>query len=84
MLDCPPALSGVVVAALVAVDEVLIPVTGRGMNLDAVVEAPDLLEELVDGELRASLPVLRTLLTEYDSRLNLAQAVRTELTEQAT
>jgi cellulose biosynthesis protein BcsQ len=84
MLDCPPALSGVVVAALVAVDEVLIPVTGRGMNLDAVVEAPDLLEEIVDGELRASLPVLRTLLTEYDSRLNLAQAVRTELTEQAT
>jgi cellulose biosynthesis protein BcsQ len=84
MLDCPPALSGVVVAALVAVDEVLIPVTGRGMNLDAVVETPDLLEEIVDGELRASLPVLRTLLTEYDSRLNLAQAVRTELTEQAT
>jgi chromosome partitioning protein len=84
LLDCPPALGGVVVAALVAVDEVLIPVTGRGMSLDAVVEVLDLLEEIVDGELRPSMPVLRTLLTEYDSRLNLAQAVRSELTEQAT
>jgi cellulose biosynthesis protein BcsQ len=83
VLDCPPALSGVVVAALVAVDEVLIPVTGRGMSLDVVVEALDLFEEIVDGELRASVPILRTVLTECDSRLNLAQAVRTERNEQA-
>ncbi len=83
LLDCPPSLGGIVVAALVAVDEVLVPVTGRGMSLDAVVEALDLLEEIVEGELRSSMPLVRTLITEFDGRLSLAQAVRGELAAQA-
>jgi chromosome partitioning protein len=83
LLDCPPSLSGIVVSALVVADEVLIPVTSRGMSLDAVVEVLDLIKEIVDGELRANMPTIRTLVTEYDGRLNLAQAVREELVAQA-
>lgn len=78
-LDCPPSLTGIVVSSLVACDEVLIPVTSRGMSLDAVVEVVELIKEIVDGELRQSTPIIRTLVTEYDGRLNLARAVREEL-----
>lgn len=84
VLDCPPSLSGIVVSALVVADEVVIPVTSRGMSLDAVVEVLDLIKEIVDGELRTSMPTIRTLVTEYDGRLNLAQAVREELISQAS
>jgi len=84
LLDCPPSLSGIVVSALVAADEILIPVTSRGMSLDAVVEVLDLIKEIVDGELRPNMPSIRTLVTEYDGRLNLAQAVRQELVAQAS
>lgn len=79
LLDCPPSLGGIVVSALVAVDEVIVPVTGRGMSLDAVVEVRDLLDEIMDGELREKIPTVRILITEYDSRLRLGQAVRNEL-----
>jgi chromosome partitioning protein len=81
-LDCPPGLTGIVVSSLVACDEVIIPVTSRGMSLDAVVEVIELIREIVDGELRPSMPVIRALVTEYDARLNLAQAVREELLSQ--
>lgn len=83
LLDCPPSLSGIVVSAFVAVDEILVPVTGRGMSVEALVEVLDLLKEIVEGELRSKAPEVRTLVTEFDGRLSLAQTVRAELASEA-
>jgi chromosome partitioning protein len=79
IFDCPPSLSPIVVAALVAVDEVIIPLRAQGMSLEAIDETLRLVDEIVEYKLRPARPAIRALVTEYDGRLRQARAVLDEV-----
>jgi chromosome partitioning protein len=77
--DCPASLDGIVIAALVAADIVIIPVRAQGMSLEAIDETLRLIDEIVEYNLRDSRPLVRALVTEYDGRLNHSRAVFDEV-----
>jgi chromosome partitioning protein len=83
ILDCPPSLSGIVLAALVAVDEVIIPISADAMSLDAVSETRQLIGEILESGLRPTTPTIKSLVTRYDGRLRLAREVKDALATEA-
>jgi chromosome partitioning protein len=75
LLDCPSALSRVVMSAIIAADEIIMPVRPHTMSLDAVAEMLQIVEEVEDAQLRTkpNPPKIRPLITEPDnSRLGKA------------
>lgn len=80
LLDCPPTLSHLTVAALAAADSVLIPVQGEFYSLKAFDAFMKLIRTVQMG-INPSIDIEGFLFTMYNPRLRLAQRVRTELEE---
>jgi chromosome partitioning protein len=78
LLDCPPSLGPVAVNALVAADQVIVPVQAEYLALEGLVQFLDTLK-LVQRELNPSLQMTGVLITMYDDRTRLSQDVEREL-----
>jgi chromosome partitioning protein len=74
LIDCPPSLGLLTVNALVAADEVLIPIQCEYYALEGLEQLLRTVE-LVRGHLNATLRVSTILLTMYDGRTRLATQV---------
>jgi chromosome partitioning protein len=78
LLDCPPSLGPLTVAALVAADRVIVPVQTEYLALEGLAGLLETLE-LVRRELNPSLTVAGMLLTMHDGRTRLGQDVEREV-----
>ncbi len=78
LLDCPPSLGPVAINALVAADQVIVPVQAEYLALEGLVQFLDTVR-LVQRSLNPSLEVAGVVLTMYDDRTRLAQDVEREL-----
>jgi chromosome partitioning protein len=80
LLDCPPSPGILTVSALVAADEVLIPVTMGAMEPDGVANLLRTVE-LVTARLNPVLRITAVPPVKYDERQNLSRDVLTALTK---
>ena len=80
LLDCPPSLGPVAVNALVAADQVIVPVQAEYLALEGLVQFLETLQ-LVRQELNPRLEMAGVLITMHDDRTRLAQDVERELRE---
>jgi chromosome partitioning protein len=80
LLDCPPSLGPVAVNALVAADQVIVPVQAEYLALEGLVQFLDTVK-LVQRELNPSLQMAGVLITMYDDRTRLSRDVERELRE---
>jgi chromosome partitioning protein len=78
LLDCPPSLGPLTVAALVAADRVIVPVQTEYFALEGLAGLLETLE-LVRRELNPRLTVAGMLLTMHDGRTRLGQDVEREV-----
>ncbi len=78
LLDCPPSLGPLTVAALVAADRVIVPVQTEYLALEGLAGLLETLE-LVRSELNPGLTVAGMLLTMHDGRTRLGQDVEREV-----
>lgn len=78
LLDCPPSLGPLTVAALVAADRVIVPVQTEYLALEGLAGLLETLE-LVRSQLNPGLTVAGMLLTMHDSRTRLGQDVEREV-----
>ncbi len=78
LLDCPAQRGLMSVNALVAADEVLIPLEVSAMALDGFVQLMDTIEA-IKKSLNANLNICGVLATRVDNRTKLSQAVVDEL-----
>ena len=74
LIDCPPSLGLLTLNALVAADEVLIPIQCEYYALEGLEQLLRTVE-LVRGHLNATLRISTILLTMYDGRTRLATQV---------
>jgi chromosome partitioning protein len=74
LIDCPPSLGLLTINALVAADEVLIPIQCEYYALEGLEQLLRTVE-LVRGHLNATLRISTILLTMYDGRTRLATQV---------
>jgi chromosome partitioning protein len=80
LLDCPPSLGPLTVSALVAADEVIVPVQTEYFALEGLAGLLETLE-LVRRELNPGLVVAGMLLTMHDGRTRLGRDVEREVRE---
>ena len=78
LLDCPPSLGPLTVAALVAADRVIVPVQTEYFALEGLAGLLETLA-LVRRELNPRLTVAGMLLTMHDARTRLGQDVEREV-----
>jgi chromosome partitioning protein len=78
VIDCPPALDLLTLNALAAVDSVLIPMQAEYFALEGISELLDTIARIRES-MNPNLGVEGVVLTMYDERTNLAQAVAGEL-----
>ena len=78
LIDCPPSLGLLTVNALVAAEEVLIPIQCEYYALEGLQQLLETVE-LVRAHLNAKLWVSTILLTMYDGRTRLATQVADEV-----
>lgn len=78
ILDCPPSLGPLTINALVAADQVIVPVQAEYFALEGLAGLLDTLS-LVQRELNPRLRVAGMLLTMHDGRTRLAQDVEAEV-----
>jgi chromosome partitioning protein len=79
-LDCPPSLGPVAINALVAADQVIVPVQAEYLALEGLVQFLETLQ-LVRRELNPHLEMAGVLITMHDDRTRLARDVERELRE---
>lgn len=77
-IDCPPSLGLLTVNALVAAQEVMIPIQCEYYALEGVQQLTNNIQ-LVKSHLNPSLDVTTVLLTMYDRRTRLADAVEQDV-----
>jgi chromosome partitioning protein len=80
LIDCPPSLGPLTVAALVAADRVIVPVQTEYLALEGLAGLLETLE-LVRRELNPRLTIAGMLLTMHDSRTRLGRDVEREVRE---
>src|SRR5918996_2109871 len=80
LLDCPPSLGPVAINALVAADQVIVPVQAEYLALEGLVQFLETLQ-LVRRELNPRLEMAGVLITMHDDRTRLARDVERELRE---
>jgi chromosome partitioning protein len=78
LLDCPPSLGHLTVAALAAADGVLVPLQCEYYALEGVSELVSTIRR-VQGGINRRLRVAGVLLTMYDDRTNLSRDVAEEI-----
>jgi len=78
IIDCPPSLGLLTVNALTAADSLLVPIQCEYYALEGVTELFDTLARLRRG-LNPKLAIEGLLLTMYDERTNLSEAVARDL-----
>jgi chromosome partitioning protein len=78
VIDCPPSLGLLTLNALVAADEVLIPIQAEYFAMEGVSALLDTLERVREG-LNPDLAVRGVLLTMVDERTNLGKQVSREV-----
>jgi chromosome partitioning protein len=80
LLDCPPSLGPLTVAALVAADRVIVPVQTEYFALEGLAGLLDTLA-LIQRELNPRLSIAGMLLTMHDNRTRLGRDVEREVRE---
>ena len=80
LLDCPPSLGPVTVNALVAADQVIVPVQAEYLALEGLVQFLDTLK-VVQREINPSLTLAGVVITMHDERTRLSHDVERELRE---
>lgn len=80
LLDCPPSLGPLTVAALAAADRLLVPVQTEYYALEGLAQLLDTVG-LVQRELNPTLSVAGMLLTMHDGRTRLGRDVEREVRE---
>jgi chromosome partitioning protein len=80
LLDCPPSLGPLTVNALVAADQVIVPVQTEYFALEGLAQLLDTLS-LIQRELNPRLTVAGMILTMHDGRTRLARDVEREVRE---
>ncbi|MFN6962172.1 MAG: ParA family protein [Pyrinomonadaceae bacterium] len=80
IIDCPPSLGLLTVNGLVAADSLLVPIQCEYYALEGVAELFDTLER-IKVELNPGLQIEGLLLTMFDERTNLSNAVAKDLKE---
>ena len=78
LIDCPPALGDLTVAALAAADDVLAPVSSGFDELAALCVLAGTVADVQDG-LNPELDIRHVLATDFDGRSQLAKDVRRTL-----
>ena len=78
LLDCPPSLGHLTVAALAAADGVLVPLQCEYYALEGVSELVSTIRR-VQGTINPRLRIAGVLLTMYDDRTNLSRDVADEI-----
>jgi chromosome partitioning protein len=78
IIDCPPSLGLLTINALTAADSLLVPIQCEYYALEGVTELLDTLARLRRG-LNPKLTIEGLLLTMYDERTNLSEAVARDL-----
>jgi chromosome partitioning protein len=78
LIDCPPALGILTLNALTAADSLLVPIQCEYFALEGVTELFDTLAR-IRRSLNPSLTIEGLLLTMFDERTNLSQAVANDL-----
>jgi chromosome partitioning protein len=79
-VDCPPSLGLLTLNALVAADELLLPIQSEYYALEGVGQLLETVE-LVKANLNPGLEISTVLLTMYDARTRLSAAVAEEVRE---
>ncbi len=77
LLDCPPSLGHLTVNALVAADQVVVPLQAEYFALEGISELTATVKR-VQGRLNPKLDIGGVLITMYDDRINLSQDVARE------
>ena len=78
LIDCPPSLGLLTLNALVAADELLLPIQSEYYALEGVGQLLETVE-LVRADLNPRLEISTVLMTMYDSRTRLSAAVADEV-----
>ena len=78
LIDCPPSLGILTINGLVASDKILIPVQAEYYALEGLGQLLETVN-LVKENLKPDLDILGAVLTMYDSRVGLSNAVLEEL-----
>ena len=78
LIDCPPSLGLLTLNALVAADELLLPIQSEYYALEGVGQLLETVE-LVRANLNPDLEISTVLLTMYDARTRLSAAVADEV-----
>jgi chromosome partitioning protein len=78
LIDCPPALSLLTINALVAADQLLIPVQAEYYALEGLSQLLSVMQRVRQG-LNTNLELLGVVITMYDSRTSLSSQVQEEL-----
>ncbi|OGF20685.1 chromosome partitioning protein ParA [Candidatus Falkowbacteria bacterium RIFOXYA2_FULL_38_12] len=78
IIDCPPSLGLLTLNSLVAADSVFIPVQAEYYALEGLGQLLETIN-LVKESLKPELEILGALITMYDSRVGLSEAVLKEL-----
>ncbi len=80
LIDCPPSLGLLTLNALVAADELLLPIQSEYYALEGVGQLLETVE-LVRANLNPRLEISTVLMTMYDARTRLSAAVADEVRE---
>jgi chromosome partitioning protein len=80
IIDCPPALDLLTLNALIAADEVLVPIQCEFFALEGISELIDTIDRIRDS-FQHNLEIGGILLTMFDDRTNLTRQVAADLKE---